>query len=222
MAKKASKSSGSKYTKPQLRQKLKEEVKEGDKGGKKGQWSARKSQLLAQKYRAEGGGYEGDKGAPQKSIDKWTDEKWTTEDGSPAQKGDKTDRYLPKKAWDDMTPAQKKATKKKKQEGSKSGKQFVDNTGAAKKSRKKATKKSSAKKVTKKAAAKKKAKKTTTKKTAKKTAKKSTAKKTTKKSSSKKTASKKTSKKTAKKTGKKVVKKAASKKKVGRPRKTKG
>lgn len=220
MAKKANDSSGSKYTKPQLRQKLKEEVQESDKGGKKGQWSARKSQLLAQKYKAEGGGYEGDKGAPQKSIDKWTDEKWTTEDGSKADKGDKTDRYLPKDAWDDMTPAQKKATKKKKQAGSKK-KQYVANTDAAKKSRKKASKKAGAKKVTKKATAKKatkKAGKKTTKKTSKKTSKKTT-KKTSKKTSKK--ASKKVAKKTAKKASKKTAKKTG-KKKVGRPTKSRG
>lgn len=37
------------YTKPQLRARLKEELKQSGQGGRKGQWSARKSQLLAQR-----------------------------------------------------------------------------------------------------------------------------------------------------------------------------
>lgn len=45
------------YTKPTMRKKLFEQIKGGDKGGKPGQWSARKSQLLAAQYKARGGGY---------------------------------------------------------------------------------------------------------------------------------------------------------------------
>jgi len=45
------------YTKPTLRKRLFEKVKRGTKGGKAGQWSARKAQLLAKKYKAAGGGY---------------------------------------------------------------------------------------------------------------------------------------------------------------------
>ncbi len=45
------------YTKPTLRKRLFEEIKAGGKGGSPGQWSARKAQMLAQKYKAEGGGY---------------------------------------------------------------------------------------------------------------------------------------------------------------------
>jgi hypothetical protein len=45
------------YTKPTLRKRLFEEIKIGGKGGSPGQWSARKAQMLAQKYKAEGGGY---------------------------------------------------------------------------------------------------------------------------------------------------------------------
>ena len=45
------------YTKPSLRKRLFEKVKRGIKGGKAGQWSARKAQLLAKKYKAAGGGY---------------------------------------------------------------------------------------------------------------------------------------------------------------------
>ena len=45
------------YTKPTMRKKLFNNVKAGSKGGKAGQWSARKAQLLAKKYKAAGGGY---------------------------------------------------------------------------------------------------------------------------------------------------------------------
>ena len=45
------------YTKPGLRKRLFEEIKAGSKGGKPGQWSARKAQLLARRYKAAGGGY---------------------------------------------------------------------------------------------------------------------------------------------------------------------
>ena len=45
------------YTKPSLRKKLFSQIKSGTKGGKAGQWSARKAQLLAVKYKKAGGGY---------------------------------------------------------------------------------------------------------------------------------------------------------------------
>lgn len=45
------------YTKPAMRKRLFNEIKAGSKGGKPGQWSARKAQLLAQQYKAKGGGY---------------------------------------------------------------------------------------------------------------------------------------------------------------------
>ena len=45
------------YTKPTMRKRLFESIKRGTKGGKAGQWSARKAQLLAKKYKAAGGGY---------------------------------------------------------------------------------------------------------------------------------------------------------------------
>jgi hypothetical protein len=45
------------YTKPQLRKNLFRAIKAGNKGGKKGQWSARKAQLLALRYKKAGGGY---------------------------------------------------------------------------------------------------------------------------------------------------------------------
>lgn len=138
-----SKSSSATYTKPALRDRLKREIMAGDKGGEPGQWSARKSQLLAAAYKKAGGGYKttkGKKAAPQKHLDAWTDETWTTADGKPAARDGETARYLPEKAWDELTPAQKKATDAKKRAGSKKGEQFVANTKAAKAARKSATK----------------------------------------------------------------------------------
>lgn len=62
------------------------------------------------------------KAKSQKSLDKWTDEKWGTSDGKPSE-GKK--RYLPQKAWDALSPEEKAATNKAKAEGNSKGKQFV-------------------------------------------------------------------------------------------------
>jgi hypothetical protein len=146
------------YTKPELREKLKKKIQGGDKGGRPGQWSARKAQLLAQEYKHEGGSYKKPRTKKQESLNQWTEEKWTTADGKKAVRGKTTARYLPKKAWDQLSPAEKKATNKKKEAGARQGKQFVANTKAAAGARKKATKKTAAKKTS--------TKKTATKKTA--------------------------------------------------------
>jgi hypothetical protein len=45
------------YTKPTMRKALVARVKAGTKGGDAGEWSARKAQLVAKKYKAAGGGY---------------------------------------------------------------------------------------------------------------------------------------------------------------------
>ena len=45
------------YTKPTMRKRLFNSIKAGSKGGRPGQWSARKAQLLAKRYKAKGGGY---------------------------------------------------------------------------------------------------------------------------------------------------------------------
>ena len=129
------------YTKPELREKLKDKIKEGDKGGRPGQWSARKAQLLATEYKKEGGDYkDGGKSEGQKHLTSWTKEKWQTADGKPAARGKTTARYLPKKAWDKLSPEEKKATDEKKKTGSRAGKQFIANTAPAKEARKSATK----------------------------------------------------------------------------------
>lgn len=46
-----------------------------------------------------------------------------------------TERYLPKAAWAKLSPEQRKQTDQKKKRESRSGKQFVANTAAAKKAR---------------------------------------------------------------------------------------
>jgi hypothetical protein len=45
------------YTKPEMRKRIFNEIKAGGKGGKPGQWSARKAQMLAKRYKDAGGGY---------------------------------------------------------------------------------------------------------------------------------------------------------------------
>lgn len=45
------------YTQPTMRKRLFESIKAGGKGGRPGQWSARKAQMLAKKYKAKGGSY---------------------------------------------------------------------------------------------------------------------------------------------------------------------
>ncbi len=133
-----------KRTNPKLWERIVNSVKAGDKGGKKGQWSARKAQLAVKRYKDAGGGYSSSS-PPRKKTDlkKWGDEDWQTSDGKKAQRKDQsgrtvTKRYLPKKAWDEMTPEQKKATNRKKTEGSRKGKQFVKNTKKAARASKKA------------------------------------------------------------------------------------
>ena len=128
------------YTKPALRERIKNQVMAGSDGGKPGQWSARKAQLVAQKYRAAGGGYRGKPSKTQRSLKKWTKERWRTSDGAPAERPGGTRRYLPDSAWEKLTPGQRKATNRKKIEGSRAGRQFVSNTRNAAKAGRQARK----------------------------------------------------------------------------------
>jgi|TARA_R110001599_G_scaffold185782_1_gene380026 hypothetical protein len=60
MAKKKAKSKvneAGNYTKPTMRKKIFNRIMAGSKGGPAGKWSARKAQLLAKLYKAQGGGY---------------------------------------------------------------------------------------------------------------------------------------------------------------------
>ena len=101
-------------------------VKAGSKGGKPGQWSARKAQLATQRYKKSGGTYTGGKTKAQKSLSKWTEEKWGTESGknSTQGKGATGERYLPKKVREGLTKKEYEATSRKKREDTKKGKQF--------------------------------------------------------------------------------------------------
>jgi len=114
------------YTKPALRERIKKKVMAGSKGGKAGQWSARKAQLVAQEYKAKGGGYSGGKSKTQKSLSKWTKEDWGTKSGKPSVQGKKAtgERYLPKKKRDAMSKKEYAATTRKKRADLKKGKQF--------------------------------------------------------------------------------------------------
>jgi hypothetical protein len=141
MSGKTSRNYAKQYTKPELRERLKEKIKKSDKGGRKGQWSARKSQLLAAEYKKEGGGFKGRKQESQKDLERWTDESWQTKSGkSRARHGKTTERYLPKEAWDKLSPDERRATDRKKRVGSRKGRQFVANTPAAKRARRSAAK----------------------------------------------------------------------------------
>lgn len=115
------------YTKPEARERIKNRIMAGSKGGNPGQWSARKAQLLSQAYEKAGGGYSGAKTEKQKSLSKWTKEKWGTKSGKPSTQGPKAtgERYLPEKARKSLTAAEYAATTKAKREGTKAGKQFV-------------------------------------------------------------------------------------------------
>jgi UTP:GlnB (protein PII) uridylyltransferase len=115
------------YTKPELRESIKNRIMSGSKGGNPGQWSARKAQLLAQAYEKAGGGYSGAKTTKQKSLSKWTKEKWGTKSGRPSTQGAKAtgERYLPKKARESLTAKEYAATSRAKREGTSQGKQFV-------------------------------------------------------------------------------------------------
>ena len=69
-----------KYTKPELRERIKNRIMAGSSGGKPGQWSARKAQMVASEYKEKGGGYQRGKGEKQKDLEKWGKEKWQTKD----------------------------------------------------------------------------------------------------------------------------------------------
>ena len=131
------------YTNPALRARILSSVKAGTSGGKAGQWSARKAQLVAQRYKKAGGGYTGAKSSKQKSLSNWTKEKWTTKSGKPSTQGPKAtgERYLPTQAIKKLSSSQYAATSAAKRKGTAQGKQFVPNTKAARTARKQVTKK---------------------------------------------------------------------------------
>lgn len=61
----------------------------------------------------------------QKSLKKWTKQKWQTKSGKPSTQGPKAtgERYLPKKAIKSLSDKEYAATTRKKREDTKKGKQ---------------------------------------------------------------------------------------------------
>jgi hypothetical protein len=95
--------------------------------------------MMASEYKKRGGDYTTDKKDDSaKHLDKWTEEEWQTKEGSGSAKDENglEHRYLPKKAWEQMSEKEKEETDAKKQEGSKEGKQHVANTSKAAHARK--------------------------------------------------------------------------------------
>jgi hypothetical protein len=128
------------YTKPELREQIKEEIQASDRGGRKGQWSARKSQLLTREYQKRGGGYVGPRDERQQSLRRWGNEKWQTREGDTRARHDgETSRYLPRQAWEELSPEQRRATDAKKRRASRTGRQYVSNTGPAGRARRDVT-----------------------------------------------------------------------------------
>ncbi len=109
------------YTKPKLRERIKNRIMRGNKGGRSGQWSARKSQLLAQAYKKAGGGYRGRKTKAAKSLSKWTKQKWRTKSGKASRKTG--ERYLPSRLIKSMSSSQYAYETRKKRKATKAGKQ---------------------------------------------------------------------------------------------------
>jgi len=86
------------------------------------EWSARKAQMAVRKYKEEGGGYKGEKDK-NNSLVKWTKQDWTTKSGKPSH--ETGERYLPRKAIENLTEKEYAETTKAKRKGMKEGEQFV-------------------------------------------------------------------------------------------------
>ena len=91
-----------------------------------GKHSARAMQLAAKLYRDRGGKYSGGKTKAQKSMTKWTKQKWRTKSGKPSVLGPNAtgERYLPTKAINRMDPERYKRSSAKKRKDTKAGKQY--------------------------------------------------------------------------------------------------
>ena len=65
--------------------------------------------------------------APQKSLKKWTKQKWRTKSGKPSTQGPKAtgERYLPTSAIKSLSSSEYAATSRAKRKGTKAGKQHV-------------------------------------------------------------------------------------------------
>lgn len=104
-------------------EKLWEKAKAEAKAKMGGKHSARAMQLAGKIYKDKGGSYSGPKTEAQKSLSKWTEQRWKTKSGKPSS--ETGERYLPEKAIKALTPSEYAATTKAKREGSRKGQQFV-------------------------------------------------------------------------------------------------
>jgi hypothetical protein len=116
------------YAYAELRERLKEEIEATDKTGSPGQRSARKMQFLTKEDEKSRGGDKGEKTKDQKNLRKWIEEEWSTQDRRDhTRSGDETALYLSKEGWRKPSSEETEANEKKKREGSKEGKQYVEN-----------------------------------------------------------------------------------------------
>lgn len=106
--------------------KLWEQAKQQAKAKMGGKHSARAMQLAGKIYKDKGGGYTGSKTSAQKSLTKWTKEKWGTKSGKNSTLGSKPtgERYLPEKARKALSSKEYAATSRKKRADTAKGKQF--------------------------------------------------------------------------------------------------
>ena len=110
-----------KRTDEKLWEKVKARVTKGSKGGDAGEWSARKAQLAVSEYKKAGGGYEGGKSADN-SLTQWTKEDWGTKSGK--KSGETHERYLPRKAREELSDGEYARTTAAKRRDTAKGKQF--------------------------------------------------------------------------------------------------
>jgi len=107
---------------PKLWETIKNKVMKMETGGtKSGQWSARKAQMAVKMYKEKGGGYN-DKKESNNSLTKWSNQHWQTKSGSPSHVTG--ERYLPKKAIENLSDKEYRKTSRVKRASIKKGKQF--------------------------------------------------------------------------------------------------
>jgi hypothetical protein len=107
---------------PRLWELIKNKVMGMETGGTKaGQWSARKAQISVKLYKQQNGGYIGKKD-PHNSLTEWSKQQWTTKSGKPSHVTG--ERYLPKKAIENLSSAEYKQTSKAKKNAMERGEQF--------------------------------------------------------------------------------------------------
>ena len=87
-----------------------------------GQWSARKAQMAVREYKQAGGGYKGEK-SENNSLVKWGEQDWTTKSGKPSH--ETGERYLPRKAIENLSSKEYQETSRVKKQGMQKGEQFV-------------------------------------------------------------------------------------------------